>query len=169
MVVEWINSTNITGLDKGRYAASLGDAHQYLVIGILMRLGFQVAHVTDRGLPYDIVIRAFKKKGGETVLIRCQVRTLRKGRISFIAGTRAGVDREYKSGVKQYKFTTEHNDLLIGVDSETLDLYLIPTRFTEEWGREKAVSKLKPLKNNWDILLNWNDEFLRKLQKQLPP
>lgn len=169
MMVEWINSTNITGLDKGRYAASLGDAHQYLVIGILMRLGFQVAHVTDRGLPYDIVIRAFKKKGGETVLIRCQVRTIRKGRISFIAGTRAGVDREYKSGVKEYKFTTEHNDLLIGVDPETLDLYLIPTRFTEEWGREKAVSKLKLLKNNWDILLNWNDEFLRKLQKQLPP
>ena len=169
MMVEWINSTNITGLDKGRYAASLGDAHQYLVIGILMRLGFQVAHVTDRGLPYDIVIRAFKKKGGETVLIRCQVRTIRKGRISFIAGTRAGVDRKYIPGVKEYKFTTEHNDLLIGVDPETLDLYLIPTRFTEEWGREKAVSKLKLLKNNWDILLNWNDEFLRKLQKQLPP
>ena len=169
MMVEWINSTNITGLDKGRYAASLGDAHQYLVIGILMRLGFQVAHVTDRGLPYDIVIRAFKKKGGETVLIRCQVRTIRKGRISFIAGTRAGVDREYKSGVKEYKFTTEHNDLLIGVDPETLDLYLIPTLLTEEWGKGRAVSKLKPLKNNWDILLNWNDEFLRKLQKQLPP
>ncbi len=169
MMVEWINSTNITGLDKGRYAASLGDAHQYLVIGILMRLGFQVAHVTDRGLPYDIVIRAFKKEGGEAVLIRCQVRTIRKGRISFIAGTRAGVDREYKSGVKEYKFTTEHNDLLIGVDPETLDLYLIPTLLTEEWGKGRAVSKLKPLKNNWDILLNWNDEFLRKLQKQLPP
>ena len=142
MMVEWINSTNITGLDKGRYAASLGDAHQYLVIGILMRLGFQVAHVTDRGLPYDIVIRAFKKKGGETVLIRCQVRTLRKGRISFIAGTRAGVDREYKSGVKEYKFTTEHNDLLIGVDPETLDLYLIPTRFIEKWEEKKQYQNL---------------------------
>ncbi len=79
------------------------------------------------------------------------------------------MDREYKSGVKEYKFTTEHNDLLIGVDPETLDLYLIPTLLTEEWGKGRAVSKLKPLKNNWDILLNWNDEFLRKLQKQLPP
>ena len=136
MMVEWINSTNITGLDKGRYAASLGDAHQYLVIGILMRLGFQVAHVTDRGLPYDIVIRAFKKKGGETTLIRCQVRTLRKGKISFISGTRAGVDREYKSGVKQYKFTTEHNDLLIGVDPETLT-FILSLHVLSKSGEEK--------------------------------
>ena len=165
----WVSKTNITGLEEGRYAALLGDAHQYLVIGILMRLGFQVAHVTDRGLPYDIVVRAFTRPGGKPVFLRCQIRTIRKGRISFIAGIRAGVDRKYIPGVKEYKFTTEHNDLIIGVDFETLDLYLIPTCFIEKWGKSRAVSKLQPLKNNFEILLNWNCCYLKMLEKRLPP
>ena len=59
---------------------------------------------------------------------------------------------QHRSGVKEYKYTTEHCDLIIGVDVKTLDLYLVPTKFTERWGKSKAVSTLEPLKNNWDIL-----------------
>jgi hypothetical protein len=29
------------------------------------------------------------------------------------------------------------------------------------------LSKLELLKNNWEILLNWNDEYLSQLEKKL--
>jgi hypothetical protein len=29
------------------------------------------------------------------------------------------------------------------------------------------LSKLEPLRNNWEILLNWNDEYLSELEKKL--
>ena len=90
-----------------------------------------------------------------------------KGSIAFSAGSRGGVDRVYKSGKKTYKYTTKHNDLIIGFNQDTFDLYLLPTRYIKKWGTSKAISKLEPLKNNWDILLNWNDVFLSKLELQL--
>jgi hypothetical protein len=56
--------------------------------------------------------------------IRVQVRTVSKGgSIKFIGGVRGGVDRYYRSGVKAYKYREKDNDLIIGVEVETLDLY----------------------------------------------
>jgi hypothetical protein len=70
--------------------------------------------------------------------------------------------------VKEYKYTTKHSDLIIGIDKYTLDLYLIPTRFIEKWGSSRSVGLMQPLRNNWDVLLNWNNEFLGKLEASLP-
>lgn len=82
---------------------------------------------------------------------------------------RGGIDRYYRAGVKEYKYTEKDQDLIIGVHVDTLDLYLVPTRFISNWGKSRTIKKLQPLKNNWDILLNWNDEFLNELEGQLPP
>ena len=163
-----ITDLNIAGLEPGKHAAQLGDAHQLITAGILIRLGFDVALVFIKGGAYDLWVMGYKEPGGERVPLRVQVRTLSKGRsIRFIAGIRAGVDRKYFPGVKEYKYTERDNDLLIGVDRETLDLYLIPTRYISRWGKSKSIRGLQPLKNRWDVLLNWNDEFLGNLEKQL--
>lgn len=163
-----ITDLNITGKLKGKFEALLGDAHQFIVAGILIRLGFIVSLVAAKGEPYDLIVFAYEKPGGKEIPLRCQVRASRKG-VKFIAGTRGGVDRIYKPGVKKYKYTTEHNDLIIGVDMENLDLYLVPTKFISEWGESRSFSKLQPLKNNWEILLNWNEEYLNKLYRKLEP
>ena len=133
-----------------------------------MRLGFNVSLVALKGEPFDLVVFAYEKPQGKEIPLRCQVRASHKS-VKFTAGTRGGVDRIYKPNVKKYKYTTEHNDLIIGVDIETLDLYLVPTKFIADWGESRAFSKLQPLKNNWNILLNWNDEFLSRLYRQLEP
>jgi len=164
-----ITDLNITGLEKGKFSALLGDANEYIVTGLLIRLGFDTAVMVVKGQPYDLLVSAFKQPKGERVPLRSQIKTVSKGgSIKFEAGGRAGVNRHYISGVKTYKYTIEHNDLIIGVDIQTLDLYLIPTRFIGKWGKSKAISKLQSLKNNWDILLNWNDVFLTKLEANLP-
>lgn len=159
-----ITDLNIAGMEKWAFNSHLGDAHELLVTGILMRLGFDVAVANVKSGPYDLLIRVFTNFAeGKTTWIRGQVKTGQKS-ISFKAGSRGGVDREYISDVKVYKYTQIHHDLMIGVQTNTLDLYVIPTRFLRLWGDSRSFSKLKLFKNNWDILLNWNDEYLQNLE-----
>ncbi|MEW6418172.1 MAG: group I intron-associated PD-(D/E)XK endonuclease [Nitrospirota bacterium] len=141
----------------------LGDAHEHYVTAILMRLGFDVSVASVKGGPYDLLITAYKNgTDSEKVILRAQVKTCSTS-ISFIGGVRGGVDREYKSGVKEYKYSEEHNDLIIGVKKSTLDLYLVPTRFLKHFGKSKSLNQLDSLKNNWEILLNWREEWLEKV------
>jgi hypothetical protein len=163
-----ITDLNITGKLEGRFEALLGDAHQFIVAGILIRLGFTVSLVALKGEPFDLIIYAYEKPNGREIPLRCQVRASHKS-VKFTAGTRGGVDRIYKPDVKKYKYTTEHNDLIIGVNIDTLDLYMIPTKFIANWGESRAFSKLRPLKNNWNILLSWNEEYLKELYRKLEP
>jgi hypothetical protein len=166
---EAFSRLNITQRNKGAFAALLGEAHQYLVTGILMRLGFLVSVITVRGGTFDLIIPAyenFAKDKDKTVLIKAQVRTIKQS-LRFIGGVRAGVDRIYLPQVKGYKYTPKHNDLIIGVDGATLDLYLVPTRYIGRWGNSVSKGKLQVLKNNFEILLNWNEQFLAQLERRL--
>ena len=161
-----VSDINVTKLDKGKIAANLGDAHEHIVAGILIRLGFDVGIVDVSGTPYDLLIVAFEKPNESKTVLRAQIKTASTS-VSFRGGGRGGIDREYKSDVKTYKYTTEHSDLILGIDKKTLDVYVIPTRFIASWGTSKAISKLQPLKNNWDIFLNWNDTYLKQLEGKL--
>lgn len=166
---EAFSRLNITQRNRGAFAALLGEAHQYLVTGLLMRLGFLVSVITVRGGTFDLIIPAyenFTQDREKVALVRAQVRTIRQS-LRFTGGVRAGVDRIYLPEVKGYKYTPRHNDLIIGVDQLTLDLYLVPTRYIERWGKSVSKSKLQPVKNNWQILLNWNDDFLSQLGSKL--
>ena len=164
-----VTDLNITGKNPSAFAALLGDAHESIVTGILIRLGFDVGTMQVKGVAYDLWLLAYEKPNGNKVSLRVQIKTVSEGgSIKFTGGSRGGVDRIYIPKVKQYKYTTEHNDLIIGVDKNTFDLYLVPTRFIGKWGNSESVRKLQALKNNWDILLNWNDTFLTRLESSLP-
>lgn len=164
-----ITDKNIVKKGTATFARDIGTAHEYLVTGILMRLGFDVSVASLAAQPYDLIVEAYSDfEKDERRMLLGQVKTIsEKGSLRFTGGGRAGVDREYKSDVKTYKYTPEHNDLIIGVDQNTLELYLVPTKFLELWGTSKSISKLKPFKNNWDILLNWNDEYHKDLRKKI--
>jgi hypothetical protein len=163
-----ITDMNVTNLDPSKHDALLGDAHELLVAGILTRLGFEVGLLAAKGAPYDIWIIAYSDpKKTQRVPLRVQIKTAGTGSVRFVAGTRGGIDRKYISGVKEYKYSVRDNDLIIGVDKDTLDLYLIPTRFISKWGKTKSLKKLQILKNKWELLLNWNDKYLNDLEKEL--
>jgi len=164
-----ITDLNITGKDRAAFAALLGDAHEFIVTGILIRLGFDVGVMQVKGVAYDLWLLAYEKPNGKKRSLRVQIKTISEGgSIKFTGGTRGGVNRIYIPKVKKYKYSTEHSDLIIGIDKYTFDLYLLPTHFIEKWGESRSVKKLQALKNNWDILLNWNDDFLTKLESSLP-
>ena len=86
--------------DRGRQASVDGFAHEHIVVGVLMKR-YQNVSLVDLPLsPYDIII-VFKEKDGTENIIRAQVKTATKS-ISFTGGSRGGVDRTYKSGIKEY-------------------------------------------------------------------
>ena len=89
---------NVTQAVRGAFAALLGEAHEYLVAGLLMRMGFLVSVITVRGGSFDIILPAFKDFSNEVKpreLLRVQVKTIRNS-LSFVGGQRGGVDRIYR-------------------------------------------------------------------------
>ena len=158
---------DITGRVEKLAGNILGDAHEHFVTAILMRLGFNVSVASIKGTPYDLLITCYENGiGSPEHIIKAQVKTCGTS-IRFIGGSRGGIDREYKSGVKEYKYSESHNDLIIGVKKDTLDLYLVPTRFLKKFGKSKSLNQLEGFKNNWDILLNWRVEYLNTLLRNL--
>ena len=77
---------------------------------------------------YDIII-VQKDEDGNDDIIRAQVKTATSS-ISFTGGSRGGVDREYKSGVKEYIQSPATADVVIGVHpigDNSFELYFVPT------------------------------------------
>ena len=77
------------------------------------------------------------------------------------------MDRITLSGVKTYKYSEEHCDLMIGVQRDSLDLYLFPMRLGQLFRTSVALSKIRALRNNWDVLLYWNPSYLQELERQV--
>jgi hypothetical protein len=129
-------------------------AHEHIAAGILMKRYGNVSLVDLPLSPYDIVI-VYKKEHGEDI-VRAQVKTA-KSSISFTSGTRGGVDRTYKSGIKTYVQSTTTCDVVIGLHphNDSYDLFFVPTILIEKLGqRSISLRKIDALKNNYEMLDN---------------
>ena len=141
---------------RGLQASVDGFAHEHIVAGILMKR-YQNVSLVDLPLsPYDIII-VFKDPDGKENIFRAQVKTATRS-LSFIGGTRGGVDRKYISGVKEYKQSTKTSDVVIGFhlgENGSFDLYFVPAILIEQL-EQKSISlkKIKNLKNNYNMLEN---------------
>ena len=98
---------------------------------------------------------------GSEDIIRAQVKTAPKV-VRFTGGTRGGVDREYKSGVKAYRQSPATSDVVIGVhpvDDNTFKLYFVPTILIEHLDQGSiSINKIQRLKENYFILENCKNE-----------
>ena len=146
--------------ERGRQASVDGFAHEHIVVGILMKK-YQNVSLVDLPLStYDIII-VRKDTDNTEDIIRAQVKTAKKS-ISFIGGSRGGVDREYKSSVKTYRQSTATSDVVIGIhpiDDNTYELYFVPTILIEHLNQQSiSINKIADLKENYFILENCKDE-----------
>lgn len=145
--------------ETGRQASVDGFAHEHIVVGILMKK-YQNVSLVDLPLStYDIII--VRKENGTEDIIRVQVKTAKKS-ISFTGGTRGGVDREYRSGIKKYRQSTTTSDVVIGIhpiDDKTYELYFVPTILIEKLNQDSiSINKVRDLKENYEILENCKDK-----------
>lgn len=155
---------------KGIDASVEGFANEYIVIGILMRKYKNVSLVDLPLSKYDLII-VFKDKNEDETIIKAQIKTAKKS-VSFTGGVRGGVDREYKSGIKEYIQSTKTSDVVIGVTpigDNNFDLYFVPTILVEHFGtKSKSIKKLAALKNNYEFLEKCKDRsFILQRAKQL--
>ncbi len=162
-----IKDIDLTGEIAKKSSAPLGDAHELFVRAIMMRLGFEVGKIDLSSGPYDLILAAHTRPGGEKIFLRVQIKTISESSLALSGGSRGGIDREYKSGVKSYKYSEDHNELIFGVDKGNFDIYVFPTRFALRYGTSVSKNKIEICKNNWKILMNWNEKYLKKIEKQL--
>jgi hypothetical protein len=142
--------------DTGRRSAVEGFANEHIAVGILMKR-YQNVSLVDLPLShYDIII-AIKRDDEHEEIIRAQVKTARKS-VSFVGGTRGGVDRIYKSDVKRYRQDTTKADVVIGVheiEQGKYALYFVPTCFIEVLNQNSiSLSRIEMLRENYEILEN---------------
>lgn len=152
---------------RGRKAAINGFAHEHIAAGMLMKRYGNVSLVDLPLSPYDIVI-VYKTEEGEDI-VRAQVKTAR-GSVSFAGGSRGGVDRTYKSGIKTYTQSTEKCDVVIGLEphNDSYDMYFVPTILIEKLGTGSiSLNRIRSLKNNYPMLDNCkNHRFVIRKSKE---
>ena len=157
---------DITGLIKAKHGAPLGDAHELFVRSIMTRLGLESGKVDLSSGAYDVMVLGKDKINGQKKFLRVQVKTIGTS-LPLTAGGRGGIDRSYTSDVKIYKYSPDNSDLIFGVDKKNLDIYIVPTILLDLWGSSISKSKIQILKNNWEILLNWNEAYLADLKDKI--
>ena len=149
---------------RGRQASVDGFAHEHIVAGILMKK-YQNVSLVDLPLsPYDIIIVRQDAEGREDI-IRAQVKTAKQS-VRFTGGSRGGVDRAYKSGVKEYTQSTVTSDVVIGIhpkndnaNDNAYVLYFLPTVLIEQLNQKSiSIKKIEDLKENYFILENCKNE-----------
>ncbi len=157
---------------RGKQASIDGFAHEHIVVGILMKK-FQNVSLVDLPLSsYDIIIARKSKNSKKEDIIRVQVKTAKKS-ISFIGGSRGGIDRTYKSNVKTYTQSTKISDVIVGIQPtakhDSFNLFFVPTILVEKWGQKSiSLNKIQALKNNYEMLENCkNHKFILKKAKEL--
>lgn len=161
------NEARAKAEQRGLKAAINGFAHEHIAAGMLMKRYANVSLVNLPLSPYDIVI-VYKTEEGENI-VRAQVKTAR-GSLSFRGGSRGGVDRSYKSGVKTYIQSTEKCDVVIGLEPHngSYDMYFVPTILIEELGTGSiSLNRIQDFKNNYEMLDNCkNRRFVIKSAKK---
>lgn len=147
-------------VEAGRRAAVEGFANEHIVVGLLMKRYHNVSLVDLPLSRYDIII-ALPKSSGEEEIIRAQVKTVSRGRISFTGGQRGGRDRITIRGVTEYRQTTQTSDVVIGLEEKdgNFVLYFVPTCLIEELTQKSiSVKHIQFLKENHDILRRCKDK-----------
>lgn len=147
---------NITGIPQGNYRTINGNADELIGIGRCIKAGFACSNVSITNGKYDAVIDL----GGNSKLIRVQIKGSSNGTISLRGGGRSGQQISRAVPQRNYKYTKDDCDLILGVDSNNGECYLVPIEKTTAMGSTVSFSKLQEYKENWNILLDMRPRML---------
>ena len=143
--MNWVK--NITEIDSGVFRSVNGNSDEMIGVGRCMKAGFPCSRVDVTNAKYDAIVDI-----GNGKLLRVQIKGTSKGSVSFTGGGRSGQQINRAVASRTYKYTKDDIDLILAVDSNNGDCYLIPVEDIAPWGKTKALSKLSIYKENWDIL-----------------
>jgi hypothetical protein len=128
---KWI--INLTNISDGIFRTMNGNADEMIAIGRVIKAGFPCSKVDVTSARYDAVVDL----GGSQKLLRIQIKGTGTDSINFTGGGRSGkqISREAKSRV--YKYTEEDCDLIIGINTNNGECYIIPICDIKHFGTSK--------------------------------
>lgn len=145
----WIE--NITNISVGIFRTMNGNANELIGVGRIIKAGFSCSRVDVTNAKYDAIVDL----GGHKKLLRIQIKGIRqKGAFNFMGGFRSGKQFKKDMVKRDYKYSQDDCDILVGVDSETGDCYIIPVGDIKNWGKSKPVKQLDKYKENWSLFLD---------------
>jgi hypothetical protein len=139
---------NLTGVESGKFRTINGNADELIGIGRCIKAGFNCSKVEVTNGRYDAVIDPGKGKH----LLRVQIKGTTSGSVSFQGGGRSGQQVSREVAQRTYKYGPEDCDIILAVDSNNGDCYIIPINAIKDWGTTKSLSKLVDFKENWGLL-----------------
>ena len=148
---------------SGKASGIIGKSNELITLGLLLP-EFTNAMLSAHELSsHDIIIP------WQNDYFRTQVKTANPS-ISFIGGTRGGIDRNYdqKENIsKKYKYSTKDTDLVIGIKTSgfgIFELFFVPSIFLDLTNQTTmSTNKLIFTKNNFEFVKSCKDkEFVKK-------
>lgn len=143
---------NITNKDKGIFRTMNGNSDEFIAIGKAIKAGFACSRVDITNAKYDAIIDISGRK--QTRLLRIQIKGTSTGSLNFQGGIRSGKQFDKKTKSRAYKYTKKECDIILGIDSNNGDCYIIPVEDIKKWGITRPLSKLEKYKENWDFFLS---------------
>jgi hypothetical protein len=145
--MSWIK--NITNIGDGIFRSVNGNSDEMIGVGRCMKAGFPCSRVDVTNAKYDAIVDI-----GNSKLLRVQIKGTSGNTVNFTGGGRSGQQISRDVEQRTYKYTKDDIDLILAVDSNNGDCYIIPVEDIAQWGNTKSLSKLQDYKENWDILKN---------------
>lgn len=142
---------NLTEIEEGIFRTMNGNADEMIAIGRVIKAGFPCSRVDVTNAKYDAVVDT----GGTKRLLRIQIKGSGGPSFSFIGGYRSGKQIDRKAKSRAYKYTSKDCDLIIGINTNNGECYIIPIADIEEWdSNTKSMNLLQDYKENWQILID---------------
>jgi hypothetical protein len=134
---------NLMEIDSGKYMTMEGNADEMIVVGKLIKMGFNCSRVDVSNSKYDAVV----DKEGK--ILRIQIKGTSTNNISLISNWRSG-QQIIKGSSKAKKITEEDCDILIGVSKINARCFIIPATDLNKFGKSVSLSKVKEYEEKWD-------------------
>ena len=138
---------NITNIDPGNFRPINGNADEMIGVGRCMKAGFPCSRVDITNGKYDAIVDVNTKR-----LLRIQIKGTSGRSFRFTGGTRSSQQISRDVASRKYKYSKNDCDIILGVDSNNGDCYIIPVDDLENWGNTKSISTLQAYKENWNLL-----------------
>jgi hypothetical protein len=143
---------NLTSVENGIFRTMNGNADEMIAIGRIIKAGFPCSRVDVTNAKYDAIVDIVVD--GESKLLRIQIKGTGGNSINFTGGYRSGkqIDRQAES--RKYKYTKKDCDLIVGIDTDIGECYIIPVDDIQQWRDSKSLNALQHYKENWQIIID---------------
>ena len=144
---KWI--INLTNIDSGIFRTMNGNADEMIAIGRVIKARFPCSRVDVTNAKYDAIVDI----GGCQKLLRIQIKGTGTDSIGFTGGHRSGKQISREAASRKYKYTEKDCDLIIGIDTNNGECYVIPIADIGDWRKTRKLTYLQDYKENWNILI----------------